>query len=129
GAFTRLDLGSLDRPRRRKQEGPLEGSPQFAYVSGPGVIQEHASGVAADVWNGKIVKPGKGGQQPLGDDQNISPAFSERRQFESDRTQPQPEVPPETPSHNRLLQIPVRGGDDAEVDGSPTPAARHKSLP
>src|SRR4051794_30452553 len=58
---------------------------------------------------------GKAREEVVGQQRNVFPALGERRDVELDHVQPVVEVFAEFTRGNALLQLPVRGGDDAHI--------------
>src|SRR5581483_5611092 len=98
-----------------EHDGALDHVLQFAHVSRPGIIQQHAQRFLGDLADRPLIFRGKLADEKVHQQGDIFLALTQRRQVDGDDVQAVKEIFAESALTAELLQVHVGGGDDAHV--------------
>ncbi len=103
-------MGSLDAPTRaRERPGGLDGKEELPDVPGPAPGEERRPGVGGD---------GRAAERPLEEDPQVPRPLPQRRKDDRDPGDAVEEVGAEAAFPGEPGEVPVRGGDEPQVDGA-----------
>jgi cholest-4-en-3-one 26-monooxygenase len=108
----------------------IDGVPQLADVAGPAVRPEDLDGLEWDLRHGTPELRGGGGREGAGQRLDLGATLPERRDRQRDAVETEVEILTESAARHLLLEIAVRGGDEADVDvdGRAAPDAEDRLL-
>ena len=117
----RPNVPGVDDGRGCPDSGPRQGVGQFSDISRPGVLQQQISGLDRELLRhpaGLPVALGVDALQNVIDQQaEIARPLAERRQAQNADCQPMEQVLSKALLGDFVLQVPIGGGNDANVDG------------
>lgn len=108
--------GRFDQRTICKDDSALHCVLKLPDVSGPGVVFHEAEGFRAEAFNRFAILGGELIEELAGKQQEVAAAGTQRRQINGDDVETEVEIFPEEALIDKIAQICVGGGDDAEVD-------------
>jgi hypothetical protein len=105
----------LDHLAPAEHDQALDDVLDLSHVAGPGIVHQGIDDVRSEPLHATLHAPGILAQEVLGESRDVLAALPERRQVDRDDVQAVVEVAPEAPAVHRLLEVAVRGGEEARV--------------
>ena len=121
-------ISQIDDWRISEYDRALDQVFEFSDIAGPGVEHQGFHGARTDLREPPVVSFAGPGEKLLREQGNILDAIFEIRHSDMSDEQAIIEILPESPGADFGLKIPVRGGDDTDIDFTRPVAAQSRHF-